>query len=49
MHNTDQIFVLNFLLFVIPRLWNREGDIEMALSVRPSFRPSVRHLRFLSN
>ena len=28
--------------FIIPRLWNREGDIEMALSVRPSFRPSVR-------
>ena len=26
----------------IPCLWNREGDIEMALSVRPSFRPSVR-------
>ena len=38
---------------IIPRLWNREGDIEMALSVRPSVcpsvRPSFRHLRFLSN
>jgi len=31
-----------FFSFIIPRLWNREGDIEMALSVLPSVRPSFR-------
>jgi glycerol-3-phosphate cytidylyltransferase-like family protein len=29
-------------VLVIPRRWNREGDIVLALSVRPSVLPSVR-------
>jgi hypothetical protein len=29
-------------VFIIPRRWNREEDIVLALSVRQSFHPSVR-------
>ena len=41
-HVFSCLWLLVGWLVVIPRLWNREGDIEMALSVRPSVRPSFR-------
>jgi hypothetical protein len=38
--NFSAVFTKIIKRFIIPRRWNREGDIVLALSVRPSVRIS---------